>query len=38
MSLSLMICFCGNMIEAPFWGTGNNIAPVVIGLICVGCA
>jgi len=38
MSFALMICFCGNMIEAPFWGIGDSIAPVCIGLACVGIA
>jgi hypothetical protein len=36
MSLALMICFTGNMIEAPFWGEGNTLASVIIGLILVG--
>lgn len=36
MSLALMICFSGNMIEAPFWGPANTLASVIIGLIFVG--
>jgi uncharacterized membrane protein len=38
MSLALMICFAGNMMEAPFWGIPDNIVPVVMGLMCVGVA
>lgn len=38
MSLSLVICFAGNMIEAPFWGSDNTIVPVVFGLMLVGTA
>lgn len=36
MSLALMICFLGNMIEAPFWGNTETIVPVIIGLMLVG--
>ncbi|CAK80851.1 unnamed protein product (macronuclear) [Paramecium tetraurelia] len=36
MSLALVICFSGNMLEAPFWGEGNTLASVIIGLILVG--
>jgi hypothetical protein len=38
MSLALLICFFGNMLEAPFWGVTNDIAPVVFGLMFVGIA
>jgi hypothetical protein len=38
MSLSLMLCFVGNMMEAPFYGNTNTIFPVVIGLMLVGVA
>jgi len=38
MSLALIICFAGNMLEAPFWGTDDNIYPVVFGLMFVGFA
>lgn len=38
MSLALLVCFAGNMIEAPFFGTNDDIIPVIIGLILVGFA
>lgn len=38
MSFALLVCFSGNMIEAPIWGIGTSIAPVCIGLALVGIA
>ncbi len=38
MSSALLICFFGNMIEAPFWGITNDIVPVIFGLMFVGAA
>lgn len=38
MSLALIICFSGNMLEAPFWGPANGIVSVSIGLTLVGAA
>jgi hypothetical protein len=38
MSFALLVCFSGNMIEAPIWGIGDSIAPVCIGLGLVGIA
>ena len=37
MSVSLMISFTGNMLEAPFYdGNSQTITPVIIGLMLVG--
>jgi len=38
MSSALLICFAGNMLEAPFYGINDDIIPVVIGLMFVGFA
>ena len=38
MSVALLVCFTGNMIEAPVWGIGQSIAPVCVGLALVGVA
>jgi hypothetical protein len=38
MSLAMMICFMGNIIEAPIWGIGDSVWPVCIGLALVGIA
>lgn len=38
MSSALLICFVGNMLEAPFFGVCDSYVPVMIGLMFVGFA
>lgn len=38
MSLALVVCFVGNMLEAPFYGVSDTVWPVVFGLMFVGFA